>query len=122
MATSFFGGSFFGGEFFQAAVISAAVTPSPGGVKKKKKVIHLSELSEVERLTTAQFLKAQLDLNFPRPKVEEIPGSRPIKVLEKERIELEAIENMRIEAENEKRIILMNNQIIAIILGGLDES
>jgi hypothetical protein len=111
MRGNFFGGAFFGGGFFGR--IAAGV---------RKRTIRLSELDEKNRLTTAEFLKSELRKQFPPLKEPTLPGEISLKEVSRKKLEIEAVRNMQLEAENEKRIISLNNQIIAIILSSYDES
>lgn len=111
MTGNFFGGQFFGGGFFGVG--------TPGGVggpkaKAKKKVIRLYD---GDRETTADFIKAQLNLRqgFPEP-LKEIREKK-----EKRVIVAQAKREAKMRAEHEKaeaekaEVLKVNAQILQLI-------
>jgi len=99
----------------------SAVAIGQSGVRHKPLIVRLSDLGDRERKSTAEFIKAHL---ARQPEVA-APAAKPLgyKVgakstarQQQERLAQEALRNMEIEAENEQRIIRINNAIIAIII------
>lgn len=95
-------------------------TTQPSGVSKGR-VIHLSDLSPDSRQSTADYIKARMNLPvFEELPPEKIPvykaGRKSKKALERERLAEEARIAMEIEAQDEIRILRNNNTIIAIIM------